>query len=230
MAGILTIDAAVALPHLAAGDPVMARIIGEVGEFSMREDGDNPFRSLARAIIYQQLSGTAAATIFARFLGLFDATAEAEVLRRTDPDWSPLTMPFPEPQAVLALADEQYRAAGLSRQKTAALRSLAGHFATGELGARAFAQMDDDEIVEHVTRVHGIGRWTAEMFLMFHLRRANVLPVNDIGINRAIMRRYALEAMPKPVEVLRVGEVWRPWATVACWYLWRTEDLRLPVG
>ncbi|MGE5594694.1 MAG: DNA-3-methyladenine glycosylase family protein [Hyphomicrobiales bacterium] len=230
MGTVLLIDEAAALAHLQAADPVMARLIASIGSVRLREDGDDPFRSLARAIIYQQLSGTAAGTIYTRFLGLFDATKGAEHRRAADPGWSPLKEPFPRPDAVLALDDETMRSAGLSRQKTAALRSLAEHFASGELGAEAFAELPDEEVIERVTRVRGIGRWTAEMFLLFHLRRSDVLPVNDIGINRAIRRHYGLEAMPKPEEVLRIGAPWRPHASIACWYLWRSEDVKLPVG
>jgi len=228
---VRTIDPDQAVAHLHRADPVMSRIIREVGPFAMRHDGTDPFRSLARAIIFQQLSGKAAGTIYARFVALFEGSAEELTLvRRTDPAWSPLREPFPEPAAVLALTDEQMRSAGLSRQKIAALRSLAEHFLAGELGDEPFATLPDDQVIERLTRVRGIGRWTAEMFLMFHLRRADVLPVNDIGINRAIMRHYGLDAMPKPDEVRAIGAPWRPWATVACWYLWRSEDVRLPVG
>ncbi|MCC6381282.1 MAG: DNA-3-methyladenine glycosylase 2 family protein [Dehalococcoidia bacterium] len=221
-----------AVAHLCAADAVLARIIAATGPFAMRADGDDPFRSLARAIVYQQLSGKAAATIYRRFVGLFDPAGEdgAPLLSRSDPDWSPLAEPFPEPAAVLALTDDQFRAAGLSRQKTAALRSLAEHFASGELGHEQFTRMSDDEVIAHLTRVRGIGVWSAQMFLMFHLRRPDVLPVNDLGVNRAIMRQYGLPAMPSPAEVQRVGAPWRPWATVACWYLWRSEDVRLPTG
>ncbi len=225
-----TIDPEAALAHLRAVDPIMARLIASGGPFAMRQEKGDPFRSLARAIVYQQLSGKAAGTIFGRFLALFETGSGFDPdLRRTDPSWSPLTQPFPEPMAVLALEDEQMRAVGLSRQKVAALRSLAEHFAAGELSVELFDDWDDEEIIVHLTRVRGIGRWTAEMFLMFDLHRPDVLPVNDVGINRAIMRQYGLEAMPKPDKVQRVGEAWRPWATVACWYLWRSEDAKLPV-
>ena len=209
----------------------MAKLIESGGPFAMRHDAEDPFRSLSRAIVFQQLSGKAAGTIFGRFLDLF-ATDDGfdPNLRRTDPSWSPLTLPFPEPAAILALSEEQMRSVGLSRQKVAALRSLAEHFAAGELSIERFEDWDDEEIIVHLTRVRGIGRWTAEMFLMFDLQRPDVLPVNDVGINRAIMRQYALSAMPKPEEVQRVGEPWRPWATVACWYLWRSEDTRLPAN
>ena len=223
------IDAARALAHLRAADPVMARLIASGGPFAMRQDSEDPFRSLARAIVYQQLSGKAAGTIFGRFLALFESAPGFDPdLRRTDPSWSPLTLPFPPPPAILGLSDEQMRGAGLSRQKVAALRSLAEHFAAGELSVSNFEDWDDEEIIAHLTRVRGIGRWTAEMFLMFDLHRPDVLPVNDVGINRAIMTQYGLEALPKPDEVQRVGEPWRPWATVACWYLWRSEDVRPP--
>lgn len=228
----MALDAQAAVRHLLDADAVMARIIEATGPFAMRPDGEDPFRSLSRAIIFQQLSGKAAGTIYRRFLELFEVPGGggAGLVRRTDPDWSPLAEPFPPPAAVLALEDEQMRAAGLSRQKMAALRSLAEHFASGELGREQFAHMTDDEVIAHLTRVRGIGVWSAQMFLMFHLHRPDVLPVNDIGINRAIMKQYGLEAMPKPPEVLRVGEPWRPWATVACWYLWRSEDVQLPAA
>lgn len=225
-----TFDAAEAIAALSAADPVMARIITGIGPFDMRADNEDPFRSLARAIVFQQLSGKAAGTIFARFLALFASDGGFDpTIRRTDPAWLPLENAFPPPAAVLALEDEQMRSAGLSRQKVASIRSLAEHFAAGELGTEQFETWDDEEIITHLTRVRGIGRWSAEMFLMFHLRRPDVLPVNDIGINRAIQRQYGLEAMPKPAEVKRVGEPWHPFATVACWYLWRTEDVKLLV-
>lgn len=227
---IHTFEDAEAIAHLTAVDPVMARIIAAVGAFEMRADDEDAFRSLARAIVFQQLSGKAAGTIFGRFVALFsDAVASDSDVRRTDPAWAPMRDGFPTPAAVLEMSEEVMRGAGLSRQKAASLRSLAEHFVSGELGNEQFDQWEDEEIIAHLTRVRGIGRWTAEMFLMFHLRRPDVLPVNDVGINRGIMRQYGLEAMPKPDEVKRVGEVWRPFATAACWYLWRTEDVKLAV-
>lgn len=221
------IDAGAAIRHLSANDPVMGRIIATVGRFAMRPDSEDPFRSLARAIIFQQLSGKAAGTIYDRFVALFDLGGASGAVRRTDPAWSPLKQAFPPPAAVLAMDDEKMRGAGLSRQKTASIRSLAGHFASGELGSEQFDSWEDEEIIAHLTRVRGIGRWTAEMFLIFHLHRPDVLPVNDVGINRAIMKQYGLVAMPAPEDVRAIGSPWRPWATVACWYLWRTEDVRL---
>jgi DNA-3-methyladenine glycosylase II len=188
----------------------MARVIAGVGPFKGWPPSDNPFRALSRSIIFQQLSGAAAGTIYRRFIALWGLQDEA----------------FPQPQQILAAGDEQLRGVGLSRQKMASVRSLAEHFGSGELSLEHFSKWDDEEIIAHLTQVRGVGRWTAEMFLMFHLGRPDVLPVNDIGVNRAIMKQYSLEAMPKASDVLRIGEPWRPWATVACWYLWRSEDVK----
>ena len=206
-----TIDAERALRHL-SNDRVMAGVIASVGDFRGWPPSDNPFRALSRSVIFQQLSGKAAGTIFNRFIGIWGLEGES----------------FPEPGQVLAATDEELRAVGPSRQKAASVRSLAEHFGSGELSLEHFGQWDDEEIIAHLTRVRGVGRWTAEMFLMFHLGRPDVLPVNDVGINRAMMKQYGLAELPKPVEVLRIGEAWRPWATVACWYLWRSEDVQPP--
>ena len=207
------IDATAATRHLMEVDPVMARLIAQCGPFEMAASETGPFRALARSIVFQQLSGKAASTIFGRFAALFELPPGAD---------------FVEPAAVLAASDEAMRSAGLSRQKTAALRSLAEHFVSGELGEEPFHALGDEAIIERLTRVRGIGRWSAEMFLMFHLHRPDVLPVNDLGINRAIQKEYGLDAAPKPADVLRIGAPWRPWATVACWYLWRSGDVRVP--
>lgn len=220
------IDALAAEAHLSGADPVFAKLIERHGPFAMRVAPEDPFLSLSRSIVFQQLSGKAAGTIFRRYLSLFGELAPADQRSRSDPDWEMPVHFAPEPAAVLALDDEQLRAVGLSRQKTAALRDLAAHFASGELSASHFEAWPDEEIITHLTRVRGIGRWTAEMYLMFHLGRPDVMPVNDVGINRAMMKQYGLEALPKPADVLRIGEAWRPWATVACWYLWRSEDVR----
>jgi 3-methyladenine DNA glycosylase/8-oxoguanine DNA glycosylase len=224
------IEPATAVRHLAAADPVIARIIEMGGPFGMREDGDNPFRSLARAIVFQQLSGKAADTIYNRFLALFGqdpGDGPTTLVRRTSPDWDGAAQPFPEPAAVLALDHETLRAAGLSRQKVAAIRDLSLHFAEGRLSTHLLHEWEDEAVIEHLTQVRGVGRWTAEMFLMFHLRRADVLPVNDVGINRAIKRQYGLDVMPKPDQVRTIGRPWSPWSTVACWYLWRSEAVTL---
>jgi 3-methyladenine DNA glycosylase/8-oxoguanine DNA glycosylase len=224
-----TIDVRLATEHLESADPVMAGLIRRIGPFALRADGRDAFRSLARAIIYQQLSGLAAGTIYARFLALFNGSDgfEREV-RRSDPAWRQIRDPFPAPEEVLAAGEDRLRSAGLSRAKTAAIHDLARHSAAGELSPEALRRMDDEELIAHLTRVRGIGRWTAEMFLIFHLRRPNVLPLNDVGINRAIRKQYGFRRTPAPVTVSRLGKAWRPWSTVACWYLWRSEDTRLP--
>jgi 3-methyladenine DNA glycosylase/8-oxoguanine DNA glycosylase len=224
-----TIDAQAAVHHLTAADPVMARIIPSVGPFALRPDPEDAFLSLSRAIVYQQLSGKAAGTIFARFLALLaggEPTPTAP--NRTDPAWQPLTGAAPSLASVLARTEEELRSAGLSRQKIASLQDLAAHFASGELSGPNFNQWPDEEIIAHLTRVRGIGRWTAEMYLIFHLGRPDVLPVNDAGINRALHNLYGLPLTPKPAEVLAAGAPWRPWATVASWYLWRSLDIALP--
>jgi len=216
------IDAGAAVAHLAEVDPRLGAVIGRVGAFTLRPDPEEPFHSLLRAITYQQLSGKAAATIFSRFLALF---AEGATAGEPPTPWTHTDVRFPAPQAVLALEDEAMRSAGLSRQKIASIRDLAVHAAAGELAPDHIAGLDDEAVIEHLTRVRGVGRWTAEMYLLFHLGRPDVLPVNDLGINRAIERLYDLPALPKPDEVRRIGAPWRPWASVACWYLWRSLEV-----
>ncbi|MEX2081851.1 MAG: DNA-3-methyladenine glycosylase, partial [Dehalococcoidia bacterium] len=211
-----TIDADQAVAHLTASDPRLAGVIVRVGPFAGWPEPEDPFSSLLRAVVFQQLSGKAASTIHRRFLQSFPQPAE-DALR------------VPDPAEVLALDEEQFRAAGLSRQKTLSIRDLALHAASGELDGAAIEAMSDEDAIATLTRVRGVGRWTAEMYLMFHLGRPDVLPTGDLGINRAIQLLYDLPALPKPPEVLRIGEPWRPWATVACWYLWRSEDVKLAV-
>jgi DNA-3-methyladenine glycosylase II len=207
----MPIDLARATGHLTRADPIMRAIIEGVGPLELRPRRPGHFEALCRAIVYQQLSGRAAATIFERFRALY-----------ADGDG------FASPAGVLATSPETLRTAGLSRQKIASLHSLAEHFVAGELVEAGLEDWPDEEIIAHLQRVRGIGRWTAEMFLMFQLQRPDVLPVNDLGINRAIMKRYGLEALPKPDQVRAIGEPWRPHATVACLYLWRSEDVRPP--
>ncbi|GAB4327539.1 MAG: DNA-3-methyladenine glycosylase [Dehalococcoidia bacterium] len=203
--------------HLLAADPVLARVVRAVGLPPLRPRGSSPFQSLGRAIIYQQLSGRAAGTIYERFLGLFAQPEDREG------EWW-----FPAPEVVLGATDDELRAAGLSRQKIASIRDLALHFAEGRLSTERFDAWDDEEIIGHLTQVRGVGRWTAEMFLMMHLRRPDVMPVNDVGINRAIKQLYGLDDLPKPPAVLATAEPWRPWATAACLYLWRSLSIEVP--
>lgn len=208
----MTIDTATAVTHLRQADPVLATVVDRVGPPVLRPPVGAAFHALARAIIFQQLSGRAATTIYGRFVAATASPGDT----------------FPSPVQVLAAGEPLLRAAGLSRQKVAALRSLAANFATGELARADFASLPDEEAIALLTRVRGVGRWTAEMFLMFELQRPDVLPVNDLGLNRAIARLYGLGAPPRPDEVRAIGAPWRPWSTVACWYLWRSHDVLLP--
>ena len=157
-----------------------------------------------RSIIYQQLSGKAAGTILSRFNSLYAGT--------------------PEPHAVLATRDEQLRAVGLSRQKIGYLRDLSSKVVTGELPLDAVHEMGDDDVIEHLVQVKGIGRWTAQMFLMFRLGRPDVLPELDLGIQNAIRRAYRKRKRPAPKDVRKIGAKWSPHSTVACWYLWRSLE------
>lgn len=200
-----------AISHLRTADPVMAALVDALGPIQPRPPQPGHFEALCRAIVYQQLSGRAASTIFSRLRAHFG-------------DGSP----FPQPAEILRTPPEQLRAAGLSRQKIASLHSLAEHFVAGDLDERGLDHWPDEEVIAHLTRVRGIGRWTAEMFLIFQLHRPDVLPVGDLGINRAIMKRYRLASMPRPEQVRAIGAPWRPHATVACLYLWRSEDTALP--
>ncbi len=206
----MPIDPQRAVEHLRTADPTLGRLIEAVGPIELRPQRETHFEALARAIVYQQLSGRAAGTIFERFRALYGGGS------------------FPAPAQVLATPPELLRSAGLSRQKIASLLDLAARFAAGELAEDALEHWPDDAVIAHLQQVRGIGRWTAEMFLIFQLQRPDVLPVNDLGINRAIMRRYGLGAMPRPEQVRAIGAPWRPHATVACLYLWRSEDIGLP--
>jgi DNA-3-methyladenine glycosylase II len=187
-------------------DPVLAKVIDSVGpcRLEVRSEGTH-FQALTRSIVYQQLSGKAAATIFGRFNALA-------------PDGAP------SPADVLAMTDDRLRAAGLSRQKIAYLRDLASKVDTGALPLEDVGSMTDDDIIEHLVQVKGIGKWTAQMFLMFRLGRQDVLPDLDLGIQNAIRRAYRLRKRPAPERVRHIGSKWSPHSTVACWYLWRSLD------
>jgi DNA-3-methyladenine glycosylase II len=192
--------------HLKRVDPVLARVIERVGPCRIQlRDGGTHFQALVRSIVFQQLSGKAAGTIHARFVALFPADG-------------------PEPAPLLAFTDAQLRGVGLSRQKIGYLRDLAGKVASGALPLGAVHEMDDDELIDHLVQVKGIGRWTAQMFLMFRLGRRNVLPELDLGIQNAIRRAYGKRKRPSPQQVRAIGAKWSPHSTVACWYLWRSLE------
>ena len=194
-----------AVRHLKKVDPIMAAIIEQVGACRL-QFGEPTFHALAESILYQQLNGAAAATIFDRF------TAAAG---------DPLT-----PEGILKLTDVQMRGVGLSRQKTAYLRDLAEKTAAGLLEFERMAEMSEEEGIEHLTQVKGVGVWTAHMFLMFTLQRPDILPVGDYGVQAAIKKHYKKRKWPKPAVMTKIAKVWSPYRSVACWYLWRSLDIK----
>jgi methylated-DNA-[protein]-cysteine S-methyltransferase len=206
----LDFDPRVAVKHLRAADDVLARIIDAVGPLGIElKKTRTLFGALAEAIVYQQLSGKAAATIYSRVRGLFPGSKDG-----------------PTPRHILSATDAQLRSAGLSRAKAAALRDLARHAQAGEIPSLAAARrMGDEEIVERVTRVRGIGRWTAEMLLIFRLGRGDVLPVHDYGVRKGFAFAYGKRKLPAPKALEKHGARWRPYRTAASWYLWRALDL-----
>ena len=192
--------------YLKRVDPVLAGVIESVGPCRIRVSPEGShFQALTRSIVFQQLSGKAASTILSRVTALFPGGV-------------------PTPEAVHATSDEQLRAAGLSRQKISYLRDLSSKVASGALPLGAVETMEDDDLIDHLVQVKGVGRWTAQMFLMFRLGRRNVLPELDLGIQNAIRRAYRMRKRPTPKQVKRVGAKWAPHSTVACWYLWRSLD------
>jgi len=216
--------------HLKQADPVMRAIIERIGPCRMQY-GPPEFHSLAEAIVYQQLNGKAAETIFKRFAALAG---------------EPLT-----PEGILKLTDEQMRSAGLSKQKTAYLKDLAAKTSSGLLDFARLPELPDADVVEHLTQVKGIGVWTAQMFLMFMLRRQNVLPTGDFGVRMAMYKHY-LDAtgsktarkrssakkplakkarkrkikLPSPEQMEKIANTWQPYRSVACWYLWKSLDTK----
>jgi DNA-3-methyladenine glycosylase II len=217
-----------AVLHLKKSDPILRAIIGRVGPCRM-EFGKPTFHSLAEAIVYQQLNGKAALTIFKRFSALAG---------------DPVT-----PEGILKLTPEQLRAVGLSKQKSSYLFDMAERADRGELDFSRVPAMSDEEVIEHLTQVKGVGVWTAHMFLMFTLKRPDVLPTGDFGIRMAVFKHYldkraAKKAtpqaakksprkptkrkitLPTPAQMEKIAKSWEPYRSVACWYLWRSLDIK----
>ena len=187
-------------------DPVMRELIRRHGPCGLADNQHtDPYKALVHSIMSQQLSTKAAATIARRFDMLFGGR-------------------FPSPQQVLAVPEEKLRSVGLSGMKVSFVRDLARRIADGSLRLDALEAMTDEEVVAALTTVKGIGRWTAEMFLMFRLHRPDVLPVGDLGIVNAIKRQYRLRKTPTPQRMMQLGESWRPYRSIACWYLWASLD------
>ena len=197
-----------ALKHLSAVDPVMRRLIREVGPCKLEhEPWRSPFQSLVQAVAHQQLNGTAANTILTRFKKLFPK-------RR-----------FPKPEDLAKVTDEQIRACGFSFAKIAAIRDIAAKTLDGTIpSSRQIEKLTDEEIIERLTEARGVGRWTVEMLLIFQLGRKDVLPVDDFGVRNGFRIAYKKREMPKPKALLAFGKKWRPHGTTAAWYLWRVAD------
>lgn len=206
-----------ACDELSSSDPTLGKLIQRVGPCTLRlKSSHSPFESLLEAIIYQQLHGKAAATILQRLLAIFGDL-------------------HPSPEQLLSIEEERMRAAGVSRNKMLALRDLAAKTIDGTVPSKAqIRRLSDTEIVDRLTEVRGIGPWTVEMLLIFGLGRPDILPVTDFGVRKGfaltfgkIPKRKAFDAkmLPTPAQVLRRGERWKPWRSVASWYLWRACDL-----
>jgi len=196
-----------AINHLKRADPVMADVIARVGRCTLSPRTEwTHFDALVRAIVYQQLSGKAASTIHGRVLVLIGDGSET-------------------PRKIINTTHEQFRAAGLSNAKARYVRNLAEHVLDGSLPVDSLHDLTDDEIIEALVQVKGIGRWSAQMFLMFRLGRPDVLPELDLGIQKGMQKAYRLRRLPTPKQVLRRGAKWAPYRTIASWYMWRILEV-----
>jgi DNA-3-methyladenine glycosylase II len=218
-------DSAAAIRDLSAADPKLARLIQRVGPFTMRIAGtQSPFETLVESIIYQQLHGKAAATIHRRLIESFAPVLTLEVAGT-----------HPTPQQILDCPNEQLRAAGLSSNKSLALRDLAAKTIDGTVPILAkIRRMSDEAIIEHLTQVRGIGKWTVEMLLIFRLSRPDVFPTSDYGVRKGFALTFqnlkpttkvTPALLPTPAEMERRAKKWHPWRSVVSWYLWRACDL-----
>lgn len=197
-----------AVSHLRRADPVLARVMERVGPCRYRvNDGGSHFDAVVRSIVYQQLSGSAASTIHSRLLALYGGLA-------------------PEPARLLATADDILRGVGLSRQKISYLRDLAMRVESEDVPLHSIHELDDDGVIESLTRIKGVGRWTAQMFLMFRLGRPDVLPELDLGVRKAIQLAYRTRGLPTTERVHKIGARWAPYRTIASWYLWASLDMK----
>src|SRR5216684_3315797 len=198
-----------ATQHLSRADKVLGRLIKKIGPCKLKpKNHRSPFQTLVQSVTYQQLNGTAAATILGRVKALYP--------RRR----------FPAPEDLLATPDTRLRAAGLSRNKTLAIKDIAAKTLEGIVPtSRAIRKMSDAEIIECLTALRGVGPWTVEMLLIFTLGRPDVLPATDYGVRKGFSLTYDLEELPHPKELLAHGERWRPFRTTAAWYLWRALEL-----
>jgi DNA-3-methyladenine glycosylase II len=221
------LDHTAALEYLSRADPRLARIIARSGECRLQQETtQNIFEALLESIIYQQLNGRVAATITSRVKALFPENSGRIRTRRG------LVASFPSPEQILAAPEELLRSAGLSRAKMLAIRDLAAKTLDGTVPTVKQAhRMSDEELIERIDTVRGIGRWTVEMLLLFRLGRPDVLAVDDYGIRKGFAKMHKLAELPKPKELLAYGERWRPYRSVASWYLWRAAEMKdLPMA
>jgi DNA-3-methyladenine glycosylase II len=193
-----------AILHLKKADPVLSSVIERVGAYRIQYR-DPDFETLVRSIVYQQLSGKVAAVIFGRLAALLPGGTFT-------------------PAAILKLTPVRMRQAGLSKQKTAYIRDLARKTARGKVSFETLRDLPDHEVIEQLTQVKGIGVWTAHMFLIFALQRTDILPTGDLGVRTAIRKAYGLEELPHPTKIEELAACWRPYCSVASWYLWRSLE------
>ncbi|HIA31020.1 MAG TPA: DNA-3-methyladenine glycosylase 2 family protein [Candidatus Marinimicrobia bacterium] len=194
-----------ALEYLKKTEPRFGTLIDEFGEPDF-ELQDNYFKSLVRSIIYQQLSGKSAFAIYSRYLQLFNSTE------------------FPSPQQVIAIPDSHYTSIGLSRQKTCYIKEIAQAFSNKEIVPENIPKLEDDEVRKQLIKIKGIGPWTIDMFLMFTLNRPDILPVNDLGIQKGFKLFFRLNELPDEKFMVEKAKKWKPFRTIACWYLWKLVD------
>ena len=221
------LDHTSACEHLSRVDRQLARVIAHAGPCRLQQETTQSiFDALLESIVYQQLNGKVAATIMSRVKALFPENTKRIRTRRG------LVDGFPTPEQILGASDERLRSAGLSRNKMLAIRDLAAKTLDGTVPTtRQAHRMSDEELVERLVAVRGIGRWTVEMLLIFRLGRPDVLPVDDYGVRKGFANMRKLAELPKPKELMAYGERWRPYRSVASWYLWRAADTKaLPLA
>jgi DNA-3-methyladenine glycosylase II len=218
---------AAAIAHLSKADKKLAKLIAKCPPCAIKPDYiQNVFEGLMESIVYQQLSGKAAATILNRVKALFAPPDSPTIDTRHGK-----ALPFPTPEQLLTAPDELLRSAGLSGAKTKAVKDLAAKTIDGTVpDVKAIRKMSDDDIIAHLTQVRGIGRWTVEMILLFNLFRPDVWPVDDLGVRKGYGYLHGLE-MPKPKELMALGEIYKPYRSVAAWYMWRAcEKCKPPLA
>lgn len=207
-----------AIAHLKQCDPVMASIIARVGPFRL-DRRPATFEAMVRAIVFQQLAGAAARAIYQRLQAACEQAVAGQDTERSLYGGFAIT-----PESVLALTEELMRACGLSRQKLSYIRDLAQKTLAREVDFASLPGMSDEEVIAHLTRIKGVGPWSAQMFLIFALGRPDIMPTADLGINMAICKAYGKRKIPKPKQILKFSEKWKPYRSIACWYLWRSVD------